>query len=290
VTGEQASDTAKETTMSIRMRLASAALATLVCVGTASAQPPGPRGPGPRGPGAPSLGREDQALADLKLPGEQNVKAQRVLDAQQEAARKALDQARTDLVAQMKDVLTAAQLRDFRDAVDRGPRGPGGPGRPGGGRGGPPGRFGRAVTTNDLVERIMAFDKQKTGKVTKEDLPERMQHLVDLGDTNRDGALDRDEVKNLAARIDRQGQAFGGRGPASPARALADLELTGDRKEKAQALVDAHQTATRKLLDQSRTELLAAMKDVLSDEQVKQFKDAIERRARGPFGRGPVRD
>jgi hypothetical protein len=109
-----------------------------------------------------------------------------------------------------------------------------------------------------------------------------------MGDTNRDGALDRDEVKALAARIDRQGQARlgGGRGgPASPVRALADLELTGERKEKAQALLDAHQSATQKLLDQARTDLFATMKEVLSEDQLKQFKDAVERR---PRGRGPA--
>ena len=104
--------------MRTRMRLASAALATLVCVGVASAQPPFPRGPG-GGPGSPAA-REDQALADLKLPGEQNVKAQRALDAQQEATQKALDRSRADLLNQMREVLTATQFRDFRDAVDRG--------------------------------------------------------------------------------------------------------------------------------------------------------------------------
>src|SRR5690242_16347443 len=50
------------------------------------------------------------------------------------------------------------------------------------------------VSVDDIVERIMSFDKNKDGKVTKDELPERMHHLIEQGDTNKDGALDRDEV------------------------------------------------------------------------------------------------
>src|SRR5215471_16588756 len=54
------------------------------------------------------------------------------------------------------------------------------------------------ISVDDIVERIMAFDKNKDGKVTRDELPERMHHLIALGDTNKDGALDRDEIKKLA--------------------------------------------------------------------------------------------
>src|SRR5262249_8038552 len=57
------------------------------------------------------------------------------------------------------------------------------------------------ISVEDIVERIMAFDKDKKGKVTKDNLPERMHHLIELGDTNKDGALDRDEIKKLAAKL-----------------------------------------------------------------------------------------
>ncbi|QJW93924.1 hypothetical protein [Frigoriglobus tundricola] len=75
----------------------------------------------------------------------------------------------------------------------------GGPGRPGPGIvvrddiG--PGRLG----ADDVVTRIMAFDKNKDGKVTKDELPERMHDLIARGDTNKDGALDRDEIQKLVA-------------------------------------------------------------------------------------------
>src|SRR4051794_40741049 len=70
------------------------------------------------------------------------------------------------------------------------------------GAGGPPpgpGQGPRGVPADDLVERVMAFDKNKDGKVTREELPERMHHLIEQGDTNKDGALDRDELRALAA-------------------------------------------------------------------------------------------
>src|SRR5262245_40774854 len=50
---------------------------------------------------------------------------------------------------------------------------------------------------DDVVARLMAFDKNKDGKITRDELPERMQFLIELGDTNKDGALDVDEIKKL---------------------------------------------------------------------------------------------
>src|SRR5215472_9363804 len=54
------------------------------------------------------------------------------------------------------------------------------------------------ISVDDIVERIMAFDKNKDGKVTRDELPERMHDLIIRGDTNKDGALDRDEIRRLA--------------------------------------------------------------------------------------------
>jgi hypothetical protein len=87
-------------------------------------------------------------------------------------------------------------------------------------RGGGPGRFGADFVTradggpgrlgaDDVVARIMAFDKNKDGKVTKDELPERMHDLIAKGDTNEDGALDRDEIKKLVAGL---APGFGGAG------------------------------------------------------------------------------
>src|SRR5215510_10831162 len=68
------------------------------------------------------------------------------------------------------------------------------------------------ISVEDIVERIMAFDKNKDGKVTKDELPERMHDLIARGDTNKDGALDKDEIRKLATDLPREG-AFRGFGP-----------------------------------------------------------------------------
>src|SRR6516164_6198871 len=47
---------------------------------------------------------------------------------------------------------------------------------------GPNKGFARPVTVDQIVERIMSFDKNNDGKVVPDELPERMQHLIALGD------------------------------------------------------------------------------------------------------------
>jgi hypothetical protein len=170
------------------------------------------------------------------------------------------------------------------------------------------------VSVDDIVERIMAFDKGKKGKVTKDDLPERMQFLIELGDSNKDGALDKEEVRKLAAKLGDTpggfgggavrvgfgrgpgpggpgGFAFGGQlrlGPEAVQGVVEDLKLSGKKKEQAMAAAKAHQENVRKLMEQARAELLAKMKEILSDEEFKDFKAALDRpRGETFFSAGP---
>ena len=168
---------------------------------------------------------------------------------------------------------------------------------------GQPARLGVA----DIVERLLAFDKNKDGKITTDELPERMQHLIAHGDANKDGALDKDEIMKLAANpgtVGGRGEvgAFGqggvtiGPGLPGPGRAVTsvapgplnpglgridgvvnDLKLSGKKKDRAEAVVKAHQDEVRRLLDQARTELLEKMKEILSEEEFKDFKAALDR-------------
>jgi Ca2+-binding EF-hand superfamily protein len=93
----------------------------------------------------------------------------------------------------------------------------GGFGGGGFGRGGGPGGFNTAA----LVERIMGNDKNKDGKVTKDEMPENQQAFFDRLDENKDGALDKAEVEkglaNFGRRGGRSGQP-GERGGDRPAR------------------------------------------------------------------------
>jgi hypothetical protein len=182
----------------------------------------------------------------------------------------------------------------------------------------PPGGLVRPapIPLEDIVERIMSFDKNKDGKVTKEELPERMHHLIALGDTNKDGALDKEEIKKLVKKLASAPGRFGGPGdirvgfrvgagpgpgPITTARGpggfgvggavrfgpgprpgaiegvVDDLKLSGKKKDQATAAVKAHQENVRKLMDQARAQLLQKMKEILSEEEFKDFKAALDR-------------
>jgi hypothetical protein len=167
------------------------------------------------------------------------------------------------------------------------------PGGPRGGRNGP------GVSTDDLIQRILRYDKDKDGKVSKNELPDRMQHLLDMGDTNKDGFLDKDEIKALAERLNKDtprgpGGPGGQPGPGGPgfgpppggpdglARILEDLNLPEKTMDKADAIVRAHQRKMRRLMDQAREDLLKEMKPILSAEEFEKFKEALDRRPPPP--------
>jgi hypothetical protein len=172
---------------------------------SAAGQPPpfGPKGGkggfkgGPKG----AKGATERLLDDLTLTAAQKEKARAALRAYDDKVREFTRQARQELVAQIKDIVPADDLRTFKAeleqvpllaAVTPGPRG---------------------VAVEDLVERVMSYDKDGDGKVTRDELPARMHNLIDQGDRNGDGALDRDEAERLAARNNPPGPPRGAGGP-----------------------------------------------------------------------------
>lgn len=92
--------------------------------------------------------------------------------------------------------------------------GPGGqrPGVPGGQRpGGPGGQRPGGPGGGNIVQRIMGMDKNNDGKVTKDEMPEQMrQRILERADTNKDGAIDKQEAEKMAEQIRARGG--GGRG------------------------------------------------------------------------------
>lgn len=121
--------------------------------------------------------------------------------------------------------------------------GVGGPGR--GERGGGPGGAGD-VSADELTDTLMAFDANKDGKLTRAEVPERLQGLFDRADADKDGALTADEIRKSAqatassgggardgegrqGRGGRDGGRFGGRGPGAGNDALfAALDRNND--------------------------------------------------------------
>jgi Spy/CpxP family protein refolding chaperone len=259
--------------------LASTLAVALFLAGTAAAQPPPggpPRGPGGFPPGAPpgGPGAIQRVLDDLKLTGKDKEKADDALKAYQENVRRLTEMARADLLLKMKEVLNDQQFKSFKEALER----PAGPALAGAAR--------RVLSVDDIVERIMSFDKNKDGKVTKDELPERMQGLIEKGDTNKDGALDKDEIKKLATDLARDG-GFPGFGPAGfgpggppPGRPAPGTVLPPFLRNQLKLNAEQEKQITD-LENETRTKLMK----ILTDEQKKQLEEARQRGPGGPPAR-----
>ncbi|MBT6497287.1 MAG: hypothetical protein HOL01_22390 [Planctomycetaceae bacterium] len=67
----------------------------------------------------------------------------------------------------------------------------------------------------------MGNDKNGDGKVTKNELPEFLQRILDRADTNKDGAIDKAEAKKMAERFG------GGRRPSGAGRGPVYAKFVG---------------------------------------------------------------
>src|SRR5262249_28390217 len=72
---------------------------------------------------------------------------------------------------------------------------------------------------SSIVVRMMAFDKNKDGKLTKDEVTdERLHRLFDRADTNKDGVVTKEELIALAAQMEAEIGQGGGRGGAGGRR------------------------------------------------------------------------
>ena len=65
----------------------------------------------------------------------------------------------------------------------------------------------------DAAGFIKDYDKNGDGKLSKDELPERMQVLMDRADANKDGFLDRSELMRYAQQQSMRGPGGPGGGP-----------------------------------------------------------------------------
>jgi hypothetical protein len=141
----------------------------------------------------------------------------------------------------------------------------------------------------DIVARMMSFDRNRDGRIEISELPDRMHKLLDRGDTGQDGTLDGAEIRRLATtptvalttggfKKTGDGYTFGDQVGFSTRMhidgALNDLMLQSPAKEKAQTIVkgfedDLEVTAT--------ADLLNAMEPLLSADQLKAFRTLVDR-------------
>jgi hypothetical protein len=299
--------------MRFKKCMLTALVVPLLLTAFAAAQPPDRRGPPRGGPGGggggPPRGPEgalERVLDDMKLSERKHDSAVAAVRTYADNGRRLSAMAAGDLLLKMKEILSPDEFKKLKEATDEMRAGPGG---------GP----GRSVSADELVERIMSFDKAKKGKVVKEDLPERMQDLVERGDLNKDGALDREEIKKLAAELAKDdsapGRAFGrgdgppppgnGRGPPPPPggrgggpggpgglpiaaaeKAIGDLKLSESKNARAAEAMKTYRDNLRQLTDLARADLMLKVSDVLNDEELVAFKTAVDRLPR--FGDRPI--
>jgi Spy/CpxP family protein refolding chaperone len=222
--------------------LASTLTVALGFVATAAAQPP--RDPPPAPPGPP--GGMAVILQDLRLSDKQQEKVQEILKAHHDKMRKQAEQARDDLLKQLKGVLSEEQYNKVKEPLQRMPLGlpdqppgrrPGGregagdplvrpgPGRPregGEGRGGP-GGAGRQRGPGGPggMERILA-DLKLNDK--------QMEQARDVLRANRERLLK--EMKEVLSeeQYNRFKERLENRGPPTPPPGRRDRE--GERRDR----------------------------------------------------------
>ncbi|MEO7891964.1 MAG: hypothetical protein ABIW19_18360 [Vicinamibacterales bacterium] len=246
--------------------MTSAAVFGLLCSAPAYAQ--APPAPSAQAPGAPAVSM---------------MQASPVLNAVDVNHDSRIDTAElANAPARLKTLDKNADGKLTRDEVALPPgfgRGPGGPGGPGGfggrggrdgegrgrgegGRGGGevvPGERDFAVplsgpTADELLATLMAWDKNKDGKLTKDEVPERQQGIFDRGDTDKNSVLDAAELRKLTADQAAAPPAppaprGGGRGGFGGDAATAALDA--DRNGEISADEMANAATTLKTLDKN---------------------------------------
>ena len=152
----------------------------------------------------------------------------------------------------------------------------------------------------DVVARLMSFDRNQDGRIEASELPDRLLNLLTQGDAGRDGALDRTDIRRLATSVPPPpptaavataggfrrtgGYTFGDEAGLSTSShidgALHDLMLASPAKEKAEAIV---KTFVADLEFTASADLLREVENLLSEDQLTSFKATLNRQSTGPF-------
>ena len=177
--------------------------------------------------------------------------------------------------------------------------------RPGGGPGGPPdgpggpGGFGgglsKSADVDDLVSRMMAFDQDKDGKLTRGEVTdERLLGLFDRADADKDGTVTKAELTALAEKeYVAGGGGFGGPGgppPGGPGGGPGGFGGPPSRPgEVLSAMLQQRlglTSAQKGQIAELQAEVESKLEKILDDDQKKQLQQMRERGSGGPGGPG----
>ncbi len=165
-----------------------------------------------------------------------------------------------------------------------------------GGKKGDKGGKGTSETVDEFVAKLMAFNKAKDGKLSKEELTDKRLHaLFDRADANQDGVVTVDELKALFAREKLEGggggpggdkgkgpkdgfggdkKGFKGKGPPQPGVILSPFF------QDALSLTESQ----RKQLADLQKEVDGKLDKILTAEQKTQLKEMSTQKGFGPPG------
>jgi hypothetical protein len=134
-----------------------------------------------------------------------------------------------------------------------------------------------------MIQRLESFDSDENHRISRQELPERMQAMFSRADANADAALDSKEIRGLVDAAESRHKPV----PcvAHPTEGLPgvinDLKLTPDKYANALAIVNAAQLSP--LIDQSTAaNVRAKMRQVLDDGEYESFVAAAARLPGGP--------
>ena len=142
----------------------------------------------------------------------------------------------------------------------------------------PPERFPHAV-----IQRLVSFDANGDRRVSRDELPERMQGLAARGDRNADAALDPDEIRALvnAASSGRPHVSVRSQSSEGLPGVIKDLKLPPAKHALALSILSPHRLP-RSVNDRANSDLYGAMRALLDDEEYESFVAAATRLSRKP--------
>ena len=154
-----------------------------------------------------------------------------------------------------------------------------------------------AQGAEQFAERMLQFDANKDGKVTREELTdERLSLLFDRADEDKDGVLTKQELTALGSKEEPRGGSGGpgGRGPGGPGGGFGGPggRGMGGPPRIGEILPGFFQDrlgldeAQKKKVAELQAEVDEKLNKILTAEQAAQLKEMRQRGPGGPGGRG----
>ena len=138
-----------------------------------------------------------------------------------------------------------------------------------------------AVSPTAVLDRILSFDANADNRISRDELPERMEGLVSRGDRNQDGFLTAEEIIpliDLEPSAPQRPSSVNVRNSGGLADVIADLKLPPATHNRALAIVNV----PRGMGDPANVDFKTEMKALLNDEDYENYVAAVVRLRSAP--------